>query len=94
VSNARFLARLGLFVAEGFFSQSLCEQFMVEARSATTRPAEIVRQGADLLDTTVRSTEDLHLSRPTISLVRERLQSLRLSLESHFHLKLSGCEAP
>jgi predicted 2-oxoglutarate/Fe(II)-dependent dioxygenase YbiX len=94
MSNTDFLARFGFFIRRGFLSPDLCDQIRVEANQAKYRPAEIVRQGSVVFDSTVRHTKMVKLSSATQSLIRKGFQEIKAELEAHFTERLTDCETP
>jgi SM-20-related protein len=91
---ADFFHSLGLFVAKDFFDRAWCERLRLEASSAQKSHATVVKKSAERLDEGVRKTKWAGVSAPTISAVKARLLAVKPRLESHFNVKLAGCEEP
>ena len=92
--TSALLANLGLFVFNEFLDAELCGKIRSELRVATGSQAMICRKGVALVDVDARRTESVVAKVPTMALVQARLQGLRPALESHFNLRLTGCETP
>jgi SM-20-related protein len=91
---ADFFRSLGLFVAKDFFDGSWCEHLRLEASSGSKSHATVVNKSLERLDEGVRKTKWVEVSTPTISTVKARLLAVKPRLESHFNVKLAGCEEP
>jgi SM-20-related protein len=91
---ADFFHSLGLFVAKDFFDRAWCERLRLEASSAQKSHATVAKKSAERLDEGVRKTKWAGVSAPTISEVKARLLAVKPRLESHFNVKLAGCEEP
>jgi len=94
--NSNFFARLGLFVVEDFFDQSMCDLLRCEMAAGNHTQAKIVAgtTGLEKVNAVVRSTKDVNVSAATAALVESRLRLLKPKLESHFNLTLDDCEKP
>jgi SM-20-related protein len=88
-----FFARLGLFVANGFFDAALCARLRAELGAAQARPGVVYGDdGRIAVKAGVRSTSLLEVGDDTLSLVHAGLEALRPILEDHFRLPLQGWE--
>jgi SM-20-related protein len=94
MARADFFARRGLFVTEAFLEPEFCASLCAELRTRSGRPHTVEQGGEYLVDENVGKTTSVDVSSATRRAVHERLLSIRRELESHFTLKLSGCEAP
>ena len=89
-----FFARLGLFVASGFFDSALCVRLRTEFCAARRQPATTYedKNHPDVLNRSVRSTSLLKVAAESRSLVDARLEALRPALQGHFGVPLRGWE--
>jgi len=94
--RADFFARLGLFVDTQFLDPEACVRLRGEMRSASGRPATVVeKQGpADAVDEETRRTKSAKVSESALSLVEERLLTIKPKLASHFGVTLRGWQPP
>lgn len=82
--NARFFAKLGLYVDEHFLDTTVCQQISAEMVAADFHSANIISEGEDIYDGTFRQTAVSHVSPETEQLIHQRIKALRPALEAHF----------
>ena len=91
--RAEFFARLGLFVARGFFDPALCRAIRGRTRLGSGGPGTIFQEGAeDVLDPSVRSVRCRKASPDIRSRVSARFEEVRPQLAQHFGIALGGFE--
>jgi SM-20-related protein len=91
--NADLFAKLGLFVARGFFDPSLCAAIRDELKTAPEKPGTVFRQGsAFVVDQDTRRVARHKISPETRGLVGDRLEALRPVQSRHFGVPLNGFE--
>lgn len=86
-----FFTELGLLVLPGFLDAASCARLRSACGSDSTR-ATVSRQGRDLVDEEVRRTRSAEVGESTAQEVEALFRELKPRLESHFELRLSGCE--
>ena len=92
--TAEFFTRLGLFVRNNFLEQELCTRCCREIDGAAQAKAIIA--GPDetgVFDETLRKVKSAAVPDATVSLVEARLLALIPTLERHFNVTLTGCQA-
>jgi predicted 2-oxoglutarate/Fe(II)-dependent dioxygenase YbiX len=85
---------LGLFIIRGFLAADECERLRLEARSAETSPALVVKRNGVSLDEETRRTQCVCVPAASVAFVYERLMKLKPDLESHYGVGLGSCEQP
>jgi SM-20-related protein len=88
---------LGVFVLEDFLDSPLRLRLQSEMRAAVLEQGRVIRDANDddgTLDENARKVWCAQLAKPTRALVKSRLLDLKPSLEEHFQISLTGCEAP
>lgn len=90
-----FFTKHGVYVAGEFLDPPSCRKIRSEIRSASGEHAEVTRDdGSTRVDRTFRRTTWSHVSRQTRAGIDLRLESLRPTLEQHFHTVLQTMESP
>jgi predicted 2-oxoglutarate/Fe(II)-dependent dioxygenase YbiX len=92
--SADFFARFGLFVAEHFLDADLCRRICDQACSLSWKKAVIYRAADRVVDEDVRRTLAVKLPETERNTLKERLLSLKPTLERYFNLALAGFEEP
>jgi SM-20-related protein len=91
----RLFARLGLFVLEDFFDETVCALLRSEARSAPGSRAPVMDDdGTFGIDEDVRRTTRLDVCAETAAFVESKFKTLQPMLEKHFAMPLTGCQPP
>jgi SM-20-related protein len=95
VPGAEFLARLGLFVRQGFLDPEACERLREYARAAETSPG-LVEGGTSQgrIDSAVRRTAVAYVSEPSEELVDGPLEALLPEIELHYGVELKTWTKP
>ena len=88
------LAQLGLFIIKDFFDADFCSVLRAEARAVTNAPATVVKKGFSVVEERTRKTKIAEVSAATVLSIEARLNALVPELESHFDVKLTGCQTP
>jgi SM-20-related protein len=94
--DSSFFAGLGLFVARDFLDSHLCERYRSEVCSGARGPVSVVdgESYGEKIKETVRRTTEAKISSSSRSEIEARLTTIKPLLESHFNLRLTGCEKP
>ena len=93
--RAEFFTRFGVFVARDFIDAALVQRLQEEMQRSARSPATVgTKEGDYAIDEAVRRTKWAEVADQTRSLVYERMMSLKPSLERHFDVKLTDCQAP
>jgi SM-20-related protein len=92
--NADFFTQFGIFIRKGFFDPELCEAIRAEARSLPAVPSKVEKNGVLVVDESVRKTEQIMVTAQIRSNVEARIQALRPTLESFFHMQFTESEPP
>ena len=90
--DARFFRGFGLFVQGGFLDEKTLQRLSEEMRSSEAVPATVARSTSDDVDECQRRSKWANVSDETLGSVRERLVTLRPSLEAHFEQPLGECQ--
>jgi predicted 2-oxoglutarate/Fe(II)-dependent dioxygenase YbiX len=93
---AWFFTRFGFYVAARFLEPELCAKIRQEMLSARTTPGTVREHGdVYIVDEATRRTRVADISDATATLVLERLDSLKPTLEHHFGIPAgTGWRAP
>ena len=92
--TAEFFTRLGLFVRKNFLEQELCTRCCREIDEAAQAKAIIAGPNeTGVVDETLRKVKWAAVPATTVSLVETRLLALIPTLERHFNVTLTGCQA-
>ncbi len=94
--SAKFFRSLGLFVAEDFVSADFCANLRSDMDASVFRKATVIKDGIEgVLDEESRKVVSVQMPEETWRSVRERLRSIKPSLEEHFRVALSRkCQGP
>ena len=92
--KAGFFAHLGLYVAHDFFDRELRRRLCIEMRESRRTRATIGEGGRDVVEEDARAAAWAQVSKRSIAAVRRKLDALRPRLETHFGMKLGGCQPP
>ena len=92
------LALFGPFLEESFLDPELCERLAVEMRGVAAQPATVrvlSEGGVDpKIDEKRRRTQMAEVSDATVSLVENRLRTIKPALEEHFSMALGSLQTP
>jgi SM-20-related protein len=94
LSISSFYSKLGLFVEPNFFDARECSRLRSEAKKAEGSSSRVIDKGLAVIDENVRKSKSLNVSDNTISYVKERLLSIKPSIEAYFNSPLEGCQEP
>jgi SM-20-related protein len=89
-----FFQRLGLFAADHFFDQTLCQRVRLEMQSADHSAGTVDEGAGESVDHHVRSVSMARIAPATRALVTTRLLEAKPALEEHFGMTLTGCQPP
>ncbi len=86
-----FLAKLGLFVVEGFLNPSECARIREEMRTGPATQSRVGTRGqvVGLVDERRRKSQLIEVSDEMRSLVRSRMFALKPDVERHFGVQLA-----
>ncbi len=89
-----FFRQLGLFIQEGFLPEQEAAVIQAAMQCQSQSPAELFRDGDQLVDETVRKTKLVAVSEARGKRLRQRILGLQPALEQHFQTELGECEGP
>jgi SM-20-related protein len=92
--GAAFFARMGLFVFPNFLSNDICAKLRSKLASSEWKHAPVAERGQDTYDEEHRKTKQHTIDNVSKNEMHVRLLEIRPQLELHFHMYLSGCQAP
>jgi predicted 2-oxoglutarate/Fe(II)-dependent dioxygenase YbiX len=92
--EAAFFVRMGLFVFPNFLSHDICAKLRSKVASSEWKHAPVAEGGQDTYDEQHRKTKQHAIDNVSMKEMHVRLLAIRPQLESHFHMPLSGCQAP
>jgi predicted 2-oxoglutarate/Fe(II)-dependent dioxygenase YbiX len=90
---ANFFTRFGLFVRRSFLDREQCARLCAEMRAAPREPATVRGRGAEyVVDPSRRSVLLAEMPADGYALVEGLLLAVRPAVESHFEIRLEGCQ--
>ena len=90
-SNPSFFSKFGLYVERGFLDPDQCDRLVADAQAVTSKPATVREGNENVVDDDYRRTRIAQVSEGSVSLVGDKLEALRPTLENHFQVKTIGC---
>jgi SM-20-related protein len=92
--DGRVFEMFGFFIDRHFLSAADCERIRLEMRDGPFEAAGVVHRGQMTMDRDHRRTQRVGVSDDIYSMVTDRLDAVRDTLERHFGVTLQGLQAP
>ncbi len=82
--EAKFFAKLGIYVDEHFLDSVTCQQISREMLAVNCYPAKVLGEDEDVYDASARQTLVSAVSEITTKTIYQKIKALRPALENHF----------
>ena len=95
MNASELIAKYDLLVAPKFFDDSTCQEIIEQLVGSASTPATVYGASeSGAVDERVRRTSRLTPSQTTLEFVTRRLLEYKETIEQHFRISLTDCEAP